>query len=268
MPDEVLAAARRLGPLPWSDLGGRPAPPLPPCAPAALAAAVGGWWAATGRPDPLPVVVAGAAAAPLVERVLAGRAAARPGWVAATRWLVVAPGGTHLELGDVPVEEPAVVLGPAVTADDPDEPPAPAPGTGPAAALVADLPAGLAVAVVVAAGLLDGLPADRYVRRSHGWAEARLAAAGTGLVEVLVDAGAGPPGLPPPGPGAPERWEDPIGARRWLRAARSVAASGVVLAAGAAPPPAGLDAGPWPHPGGSLCPSLHLAAWSMRGDAT
>ena len=252
--------ARRMGPLPWSALGVAPPAPLPAALAGWLAAALDARWEELGRPDPFVVVDAGAGDGERAAAVMGHRPVCAP----ALRWLLVdaSPGADARQQatlrrwratggapGAIPVlEDPALVLGPVVAGDDPDEPPASPPGIGPLAASLADLPGGLSVAVVLAVGWLGRLPADRFEWCDGRWWEVRLAAgpAGDELAELLVDAGERAPTTAASTTGT--RVAHPAAARRWLAAARRVASAGRVVAIDAFSPtllpPAELGAPP------------------------
>ncbi len=265
VPPALVSQARRMGPLPWSALGAAPAREQSPDLGGWLARALDRMWVELGRPDPLVVVDVGAADASRAAGVLEER----PGCAPALRWLLVqdrpdrrlspAPGGLRME-------DPALVLGPAVPGDDPDGAPATPPGIGPLAASLRDLPSGLPVAVVLAIGWLGRLPADRFEWRDGRWWEIRLKAGATEdvLVELTVEAG----GRAPAGTGSieGERRCDPSPARRWLASARRLAAGGRVLAIEALSQDLlSLDqVGPAPRRVEAL-PPLLAAEWSMRG---
>lgn len=251
VPDDILRDARRLGPLPWSALGRAPAAEVP--------AAVVGWlgrlldrtWGELGRPDPFVVVDAGAGDGSRAAEILASGLEC----ATALRWLLVddeadAPARQRARLlargrpapGHPPLvlEDPVLVLGPAIAGPDPDEAPAPKPGTGPVVASLPDLPAGLAVAVVLAVGWLSRLPADRFEWRDGRWWEVRMAAGAGGRVEeLLVEAGERSTGLPATGGRPGERVGVSSEARRWLGAARHVAGAGWVVAVDRDPASAG-----------------------------
>lgn len=254
----VAARARRHGPLPWSALGPGPRPALPPGAADWASAEIDRLWGELDRPDPFVVVEPGGRlGAEVLARV--------PGCAAALRWLLVSPPTLPEGLA---LEDPAVVLGPALVADDPDEAPAPAPGTGPAAAVVGALPAGLSVAVVLAFGEVARLPADRYEWRDGRWWELRLAAGdGDGhLRPMMVQAPPRWDGVAP----APGPVRDAAVAQRWLVQARRVARLGRVLVVDdptAAPPPV-VALRPAPRSvvslSGDLSP-LIASTWTMIG---
>ncbi|MCU4183205.1 hypothetical protein K6U06_02445 [Acidiferrimicrobium sp. IK] len=288
--------ARRMGPLPWSALGPRPPIAEPPEMAGWLAGTLDGLWRELGEPDPWVVVDAGAGDGARAPAVLGQDPACAP----ALRWLLVedSPGAeasqraalqraalqrvTSRRAGLAPVgheggragpdgpvlEDPALVLGPAVAGDDPDEAPASPPGIGPLVASLRELPGGLSVAAVVAVGWLGRLPADRFEWRAGKWWEIRLAAGrGDVLDEMLVDAGGRGPDRPASADG--ERVFVPVSARRWLAAARRVASAGTVLAVDLFSPDRlpldGLGAAPR-HTGalpGRLAPFI-AAQWDMR----
>jgi len=149
-----------------------------------VAAALDGWWQELGRPDPFVVAEAGAGTGTLAAAVLAARPVCSP----ALRYLLVERSEAlrRRQAERVPLEPAPMVLGPAL-ADDPDLGLLPAPGTGPLAAALAELPAGPFEGVVLANELLDNLP-FRLLQRLRGpgsWAEVRV---DENLAEVLVPA--------------------------------------------------------------------------------
>lgn len=241
-PDLAAAAAlaRRLGPLRWSQLGRRPAVPLPPADRDAVAdwvvAAADRWWHDSGRPDPYTLVVVSADDGQLARQFLA----LGPECLSALRYVLVDPGCAEAGpptgmAGRLALEDPALLypVGPVPTGPDadPDEPPPPARHVGPLITWLPDLPvpgddpasgrpgAGLIVAVGEAASR----PGDRFEWDGRQWCELRLAAAEDGTdrleeirVPVPTDAGPRATAALPEAPG-PGRYPVAVGARDWLR---------------------------------------------------
>jgi SAM-dependent MidA family methyltransferase len=140
------------------------------------------WWDRLGRPDPYPVVEAGAGRGQLARAVRA----ASPRCAEALRYVLVERSAAlrAVQHEGLPLEPADIVLGPAV-APEPDELPEPVPGQGPAFTSLSDLPATLFTGVVVANELLDNLPFRIVERSRDGWLEVRV---GEGFSEVLVPA--------------------------------------------------------------------------------
>ncbi len=147
-------------------------------------------WDRLGRPDPFVVVEAAAGTGTLARDIVA----AHPRCAPALRYVLVERSAAlrDAQIGRLPLELPAFVLGPAMPGADPDDDSAgPVPGAGPLLTSLSELPAIAAPGVVMANELLDNLPFDLIERRDGGWHEVRVAAAGDGsdrLVEVLVPA--------------------------------------------------------------------------------
>ncbi|HLH45806.1 MAG TPA: SAM-dependent methyltransferase [Acidimicrobiales bacterium] len=191
VPPELLAAARRLGPRPWSTLG--PAAPGPGTAGGAEAAgwvaeAVVSCWRRLGRPDPFTVVEIGAgdgSRAAAVLRHLEG-AAVRP----SLRYVLVEPDGDERERhrGRLALEQPELLLGPMRPLTGGDEEVEVDPRSGPLVTSLPDLPSVPGPQLLVAVGWLSRLPADRYRWERGRWWEQRLVAAGDGLRPTSVPA--------------------------------------------------------------------------------
>ncbi len=203
-------------------------PEVGPLFGAVMARALDEWWTDMGEPDPFVVIDAGAGAGTLGRSVLAAQPACSP----ALRYLLVeASGRLRAEQAEhLPLELPAFVLGPALATDD--DGPTLAPGTGPIAASLAELPAAAVTGVVVANELLDNLPFRLLERAPQRWDEVRVDYDGVAFHESLVPA---PPELAAEAdrlaPGARPGARIPIQqrAQAWLRAALSVVARGRVV---------------------------------------
>jgi len=147
-------------------------------------------WERLGRPDPYVVVEAAAGTGTLARDIVAAQPRCGP----ALRYVLVERSAAlrEAQVGRLPLELPAFVLGPVLPGADPDdEPIATVPGTGPLLTSLADLPTIEAPGLVLANELLDNLPVDLLEWREGRWHEVRGAAAGDGsdrLVEVLVPA--------------------------------------------------------------------------------
>ena len=147
-------------------------------------------WDRLGRPDPFVVVEAAAGSGTLARDIVA----ARPRCAPALRYVLVERSAAlrEAQVGRLPLELPAFVLGPAVAGAEPDDDSdRSVPGTGPLVTSLADLPTIGAPGVVIANELLDNLPVDLLEWALGRWHEVRVAAAGDGsdrLVEVLVPA--------------------------------------------------------------------------------
>lgn len=217
---ELVARARRMGPLPLSALGmGEPAV-LPDGVAGWLAAQIDRVWHELGQPDPLVVVDADAGDGGRAQAVLAAPPESAP----ALRYLLVTD---HPEVGRrLDLESPGLVLGPALPGGDEDDPPRPPPGIGPLVTVLPDLPAGVEQGLVLAVGWLSRLPADRFVRRAGRWREVRLAAADDHLIELELDAGRpDPPDVFVDG----DEYLDRRAARQWLANAAAAVRTGRLL---------------------------------------
>lgn len=183
-PDSLLSRARRLGPLPYSE--------LPPSGPWLAGPAVADWeadfadecWIDLGRPDPYPLVEVGAGDGSRAQAVIERG----PECLTALRLVLVEPGMEESHARLLPVD-PAAFLFPAggPDPDDPEAGPLPATGIGPLITSVPDLPTLDGPAAIVVMGWLSRLPSDRFEWRDDQWWEVRLAAGdGDELVEMLV----------------------------------------------------------------------------------
>ncbi len=218
--DELVMRARRLGPLPGSALGLGPPVPMPPEVTAWAVAQIDRVWDELGRPDPLAVVDVSGQHGRLTRALLDAGPRSSP----ALRYLVVTD---DRPVEGLDLEEPALVLGPALPAKDEDDPPRPPPGIGPLVAAVADLPGGLDVALVLAVGWISRLPADRFVPGDGAWLEVRWAAGDTGeLVALTVAARDRGPADDPVGAG---EVQDRQAAGRWVGDAVATAAAGRLI---------------------------------------
>jgi Putative S-adenosyl-L-methionine-dependent methyltransferase len=189
-PAAVLEKARRMGPLPYSELG----PHVPP--PAARDGQLTDWqidemdqqWLRCGEPDPYSVVEVGAGDGSRARELLA----LGPQCLEALRYVLVEndPAGRQAQRAVLPIEAPSLLLGPtkAAEAGEEDEDPTPVPGVGPLLTSLSDLPvlSGCASAFVIR--WLSRLPSDRVEWRDGSWWEVRLAAGidDETLVEILV----------------------------------------------------------------------------------
>ncbi len=212
----IAARARRLGPLPWSVFmdaalyddnagfyaagggAGRrgdfvTSPELGRVFATVLAQALDKWWDALGQPDPYLVVEAGAGTGTLARDVLAAQPACSP----ALRYVLVERSARlrEAQVGRVPLELPAFVLGPAAAGgtdtDEDDDSLHALSGRGPLATSLAELPAVGFTGIVLANELLDNLAFDLLEWRGDAWQEVRVAAPGSGedrLTEALVPA--------------------------------------------------------------------------------
>ena len=275
LPPEGLAErARRLGPLPYSSLGtSPPAPGLPDAGELAAweSRTVDQLWEEAGRPDPFTVVQVPAGDGSVAAEMLTGRS--RPGCSAALRLVLVEEdeGLREGHAGRIPVESPALFLGPVTVSEDPDEEPQPVTGIGPIATSLAELPVVNGACAVMATGWLSRLEYDLFEWRDGRWYEVRLAAAsetGSTLQPITVE-------LDPDRRArldqlvVPEQRSDGSryalrpAAAAWLRSALGAAETGCVVAADfwtettaqtgeRFPVPVALDQ--LPHAGGPVLP--------------
>ena len=241
-PETLAERARRLGPLPYSALGATPAAQALPAVGALArweAETADRLWEEAGRPDPFTVVQIPAGDGSVAAEMLSERH--RPGCSAALR-LVLVEADDLLRAGHagrLPVESPALFLGPVTVPEDPDEEPAPVAGIGPIITSLAELPVVHGPCAVIAAGWLSQFEYDLFERRDGRWHEIRLAASedtGASLNAILVP-------LDPArsshldelvGPGARadgERYALRPAAGAWLRSALGCADTGWVVAA-------------------------------------
>lgn len=209
-------------------------PEVGPLFGAVLARALDTWWHELGRPDPFVVVEAGAGSGALAASILG----AEPRCAPSLRYVLVERSAARRDehATRLPLEPPALVLGPSVEPDgdeDDDQPTrSPVPGSGPLAASLADLPAEPVTGVLLANELLDNLPFRLCERRSSGWCEVLVGEFEGTLVEVIVPA---PDDLAAEceamAPDAPEASRIPVQreAARWLRSALQVMAAGRVV---------------------------------------
>lgn len=203
-------------------------PEVGPLFGAVVARALDAEWSRLRHPDPFVVVEAGAGRGALAASVLK----AAPACAAALRYVCVERSAPlRARIDDVArVEPPTSLLG--AVADDADGEPTPVLRIGPLLTVLDDLPAVPLTGVVLANELLDDLAFRVVERVDGGWAEVRVGAEGTRLVEVLVPA---PPALVEEGDRlAPDA---PVGARiplqhhaaAWLRRALELIERGRVL---------------------------------------
>lgn len=225
-PDLLLSRARRLGPLPYSE--------LPPSGPWLAGAELAEWeadaadriWLDLGRPDPYPLVEVGAGDGSRARAVLE----LGPQCLTALRLVLVEPGMEEDHGRLLPVDPPAFLF--PAGAPDPDDPeagPLPATGLGPLVTSVPDLPVLEGPATIVVMGWLSRLPSDRFEWRDGQWWEVRLAAADSGdLVDMLVPRESEGAPVPTAGARSGARVARLSGAVDWLGTALRTATSGVL----------------------------------------
>lgn len=230
----VVERARRLGPLPYSELGEAGSGPF--VAPAGLAAwqvdTMDRLWDEAGRPDPCTVVEVGAGDGSNAAAVLG----LGPECLEALRYVAVAadPADREAQKDRLPVEAPAFLLGPVgVGADeDGDVVVKPVTGIGPVVTSLAEIPSIQGFAVVIALSTVSALAADRVEWRDGAWWEVRLAAAGEGLEQMLVplepDRAAALTALVPAAEDG-DRFALLVGARAWLADAARASGWGTLL---------------------------------------
>jgi SAM-dependent MidA family methyltransferase len=145
-----------------------------------LARALDHWWDEVGRPDPFVVVEAGAGPGALVRAVIA----AAPECATALRYVLVERSPTLLASleATMPIEPPALVLGPHTDDDDPRT------ARGPMVTALAELPAQTFVGVVLANELLDNLPFLLLEKTAAGWDEIRVGETEGAFHEVSIPA--------------------------------------------------------------------------------
>ncbi len=235
---DVIERARRLGPLPWSALGRRPAPTLPSAEELALwtATALDEIWYLEDRPDPFTYVEVGAGDGRRARELLG----LGPDCLEALRIVLVDddPALRERQAEQLSIEAPELTLGPVVASDDPDEGSRPLPGIGPLVTSLIDLPvlASASFTVVAAYGWLSSQPCDRYLWRDGAWWEIRL-----GVIPPADDVVTELP-LPLEADKAEAidhlardrfdgaRYSVPVGAVAWLRNALGSAEAGRLLA--------------------------------------
>jgi SAM-dependent MidA family methyltransferase len=154
-----------------------------------MARAIDSWWEELGRPDPFVVVEAAAGSGTLARDLLAAGPACAP----ALRYVLVERSAAlrEAQVGRVPLELPAFVLGPSTPAgaDSDDDSARYVTGRGPMVTSLPELPAVPLTGVVIANELLDNLPVDLVEYRDGAWQEVLVAAADDRtLVEMLVRA--------------------------------------------------------------------------------
>jgi len=174
-------------------------PEVGPLFGAVVARALDGWWDDLGRPDPFPVVEAGAGPGTLARSILA----AAPRCAAALALVLV-------EVGEA--QWPTHPSGTTSRADLPE------PGS-----------LGPGPVVVVANELLDNLPVALVARTAEGWAEVQVGARDGRLVEVLAPfGGEQATWCDLRAPGAPVGARIPVLAEAvdWLRQALALAGPG------------------------------------------
>ncbi len=155
---------------------------------AVIARALDAWWGQLGRPDPFLVAECGAGPGVLAATVMA----AKPACLSALRYILVdtSPAMRQAHTArKLPLVDPSEILGVFPSTEDIDDG-GPAPGQGPLACSMAELPS-LPLHVVVANELLDNLPFDILQRTEGGWAEVRVTFEDGRWREVLVAADPG-----------------------------------------------------------------------------
>lgn len=194
---------------------------------ACVAAALDRWWRELGAPDPFLVVEAGAGDGRLAREILR----AEPECLRALRYVLVevAPERCAAQRDRLPIDPPAEALGAFATGAG-EDPPVPAPGTGPVFTTVDELPpVGARNAVLLANELLDNLPFGIAESDGTRWCEVRVGWSGTGFTEVVVPAAAevgdliGAPVAP-----AGVRMPIPRGLRSWFGEAERTIGTGIV----------------------------------------
>lgn len=211
---------------------------------AVVARALDAWWRELGEPDPFVVVDAGAGVGSLGRSILAAAPACSP----ALRYLLVETSDALRaeQAAALPLELPAFVLGPSLATEE--DGPILAPGAGPIAASLAELPAAPVTGVVLANELLDNLPFLLLERTATGWDEVRVYRGERGFEETLVPV---PPELAAEAarlaPDAERGGRIPIQRRAhgWLRDALAVVERGRVVVVDYGQPTAELAARPW-----------------------
>jgi SAM-dependent MidA family methyltransferase len=219
-------------------------PEVGPLFGAVLARALDAWWVGMAEPDPFVVVDAGAGAGSLAKAVLDAAPACSP----ALRYLLVETSEAlrAQQAALLPLELPAFVLGPALATEE--DGPILAPGSGPIAASLAELPAAPITGVVVANELLDNMPFLLLERGRADWGEVRVDRQGDAFTEVVVRA---PPDLAQEAdrlaPDASVGSRIPVQrrAQSWLRSALSLVERGHVVVIDYGDTTAGLAGRPW-----------------------
>ena len=209
-----------------------------------LARALDAWWDELRQPDPFIVIEAAAGSGALAAAVLAAGPRCSP----ALRYVLVERSPTLRERAaeHLPLEAPAMVLGP--TRSGPDDEVALIPESGPLLTCLADLPVAAGKGVVIANELLDNLPFVMLERAGDGWVEIRVGEERGALIEVCVPASAALAHTadhlvpdPPPGGRIPIQ----PSARSWVAAALGVIHAGRVVAIDYGATTAELAARPW-----------------------
>lgn len=175
----LVDLARRLGPLPYSELVPPPAPAALPVTDLALwvAALIDDLWHRAGEPDPFFYVEVGAGDGSRVKEILR----LGPECLEALRVVAVEEDSSDREEGhrsNLSIESPALILGPVVPGEDPEEGPAPPARIGPLVTSLAELPVldPSWPGVVAAFERVSRMPSDRFEWREGSWWEVRLAA--------------------------------------------------------------------------------------------
>ena len=201
-------------------------PSVGPLFGAVMARALDSWWDELGQPDPFTFVEAGAGDGSLARDVLA----AGPGCGGTLRYVLVdqSPALREEQGRRLHLEPARLVLGPVDEVDE-DEGPHAAPGNGPIATSLAELPAEPVVGVVFANELLDNLPVRLFERQAGRWFEVRV----THELEELLVPAASEDAIAASGlaPSAPEGARIPLqrNAGAWLRQALRLLVRGVVV---------------------------------------
>lgn len=193
-------------------------------------------WHEAGEADPFTVVEIASGDGSVASELLG---AARPECAPALRLVLVEPDPMlrRRHAARLPVENPALLLGPVSPSADPDEDPRPQGGIGPLVTSLAEPPVVQGWCAVLAVGWLSRLPCDIFEWRDGTWHEVRLVA-GEGrelsaiTVELDGDRSERLELLVPPGQRSDgARFAGHVGAADWMRNALAGVDKGWVVVA-------------------------------------